>query len=232
MDKWNQEKDDLLSKCGRQHFSRDINLTKKENKAGKILARLREEMMEKDDTVMTGDYYKKLPALLSCDLYKLLDVMPKPVVHHIHLTAACPISFLVEKLCYFNHVYFSQKDEMFKVSKNGCDLEGYVAVNDLRKYWSNSTDFDSYLHNLILLGNDSIKSQESHDIWKYFQPKFMMTMELYNYADFFERILVKVCQGLIESMITVVEWKHIFGMVFDEDGPISLERELGIFIRV
>jgi len=27
-------------------------------------------------------------------------------------------------------------------------------------------------------------------------------------------------------MVTVVEWKHIFGMVFDEDGIISLEKEL------
>lgn len=121
---------------------------------------------------------------------------------------------------------------MFKVSKNGCDLEGYMPVNDLRKYWSTSTAFDDYLKNLILLGTGSVKSQESHDIWKYFQPKFMMTMELYNYADFFERILYKVCQGLIEQMVTVVEWKQIFGMVFDEEGPVSLERELDIFIRV
>lgn len=60
----------------------------------------------------------------------------------------------------------------------------------------------------------------------------MLTMELYNYADFFERILIKVCQGLIDQIVTVVEWKHIFGMIFDEDGPISLERELDIFIRV
>ena len=110
MDKWNQKKEDLLAKCGQEHFSRDINLTKKENKAGKILAKLRSKMMDQDDTVMIGAYYQKLPTLLSCDLYKLLDVMPKPVVHHLHLTAAAPISFLVEKLCYFNHVYFSQKD--------------------------------------------------------------------------------------------------------------------------
>jgi len=67
-------------------------------------------MMEQDDTVMTGAYYDKLPTLLSCDLYNLLDVMPKPVVHHLHLTAAAPISFLVEKLCYYKHVYYSQKD--------------------------------------------------------------------------------------------------------------------------
>ena len=30
-------------------------------------------------------------------------------------------------------------------------------------------------------------------------------------------------------MVSVVEWKHIFGMVFDENGIISLERELQIF---
>lgn len=33
-------------------------------------------------------------------------------------------------------------------------------------------------------------------------------------------------------MVTVVEWKHIFGMVFDDEGTLSLERELAIFVRV
>ncbi len=33
-------------------------------------------------------------------------------------------------------------------------------------------------------------------------------------------------------MVTVVEWKHIFGMVIDENGPISIEKELAIFTRV
>jgi sugar (pentulose or hexulose) kinase len=98
MELWDKAKDDLLSKCGRQHFSRDIELTKKENKAGKILAKLRTKMMDQDDMVMIGGYYDKLPTLLSSDLYNLLDVMPKPVVHHLHLTAAAPISFLVYKL--------------------------------------------------------------------------------------------------------------------------------------
>jgi len=27
-------------------------------------------------------------------------------------------------------------------------------------------------------------------------------------------------------MVSVVEWKHIFGMVFDEDGILSIDREL------
>jgi hypothetical protein len=55
--------------------------------------------------------------------------MPKPVVHHIHLTAACKINFLIEKLCYYDYVYYNDKDKEFKVNKNGCDLPGFIKVN-------------------------------------------------------------------------------------------------------
>jgi hypothetical protein len=60
----------------------------------------------------------------------------------------------------------------------------------------------------------------------------MMTMELYNYAQFFEMILYRVSKNMIKQCCTVIEWKHIFGMVFDEDGPLPLEKELAIFQRV
>lgn len=60
----------------------------------------------------------------------------------------------------------------------------------------------------------------------------MMTYELYNYHTFFEDILYRVSKNLIKQMVTVVEWKHIFGMVIDDEGPIGLERELAIFTRV
>jgi hypothetical protein len=33
-------------------------------------------------------------------------------------------------------------------------------------------------------------------------------------------------------MVFAVEWKHIFGFLFNEDGPIPLEEELAIFERV
>lgn len=56
--------------------------------------------------------------------------------------------------------------------------------------------------------------------------------ELYNYAEFFEKILHRVCKNLLKQNVTVVEFKQIFGMVFDEDGFLSLERELAIFERV
>lgn len=64
-------------------------------------------MMAEDDTVMLGSFWDKLPILLGSKLHDALSIMPKPVVHHIHLTAACPISHLVEKICYYSYVYYN-----------------------------------------------------------------------------------------------------------------------------
>lgn len=60
----------------------------------------------------------------------------------------------------------------------------------------------------------------------------MMTNELYNHAKFFEMILYRACKDQVNQMVTIVEWKHIFGFLFDEDGPIPLDRECAIFERV
>jgi len=59
-----------------------------------------------------------------------------------------------------------------------------------------------------------------------------MCFELYNYAQFFEMILYRVSKNLVKQCVTVIEWKHIFGCVFNEDGPISLKEEIAIFERV
>lgn len=55
---------------------------------------------------------------------------------------------------------------------------------------------------------------------------------MYNYAPFHERILFKVCKRYIKELVTIVEYRVIFGMLFDEDGPLSLEREIDIYYRV
>lgn len=56
---------------------------------------------------------------------------------------------------------------------------------------------------------------------------------MYNYAEFFEKILFKVCKVFIKQMVSVLELRHIFGMVIDDDGkPVGTEAELEIFERV
>lgn len=148
-------------------FSNDVTLSAKARAAEKKLAKMREQLLLEDDTITTGSYYDKLPKLLGSEVYDCLNKMPKPVVHHIHLTAACPIEFLVEQLCYYDYVYYNQKEQLFKTNKNGCDLPGYVKVTDLRKYWARSADFDKFLYDSILL-REGTETQEHHEIWKYF----------------------------------------------------------------
>ena len=159
------------------HFSNDIELNKRELIAEKKLSKLREKLYSEDSTIVTGFYYDKIKKLHDSEVFDCINKMPKPALHHIHLTAACPIDFLVSKLCYYDFVYFNEKEQMFKVdaTKKGLAMDGYVKVTELRKYWSSSTEFDQYLKDSILL-IQGVDTQEHHEIWKFFQPKFMMTL--------------------------------------------------------
>ena len=60
----------------------------------------------------------------------------------------------------------------------------------------------------------------------------MLTDHLYNYAAFFERILYRVSKDYLKENVTIVELRHILGNIFDEEGFLSVERELEIFHRV
>lgn len=125
---------------------------------------------------MTGNYFEKLDALNNSEVFKCLNLMPKPVIHHFHLTAASPIKFLVDTLCYEDIVYYSQKEQNIKVTKCPEKVpEGYIKVNELRKYWSSAQEFDDHLRETILLIK-GVDTQEHHEIWKYFQPKFMLSL--------------------------------------------------------
>ena len=64
----------------------------------------------------------------------MLESMPKGGVHHLHLTAGAHVDFLIE-LTHEDFVYYSEKENMFKVSVAGPPEEsGYISCNDLRKF--------------------------------------------------------------------------------------------------
>lgn len=67
--------------------------------------------------------------------------MPKPAIHHTHLTATADVKFLVE-LTYNDYVYYSEKENMFYASQKGCNLPSYIKVNTLRQYAKNAAVFD------------------------------------------------------------------------------------------
>lgn len=76
-------------------FSADINLTDKGFVVQGKLNKLRNEMYIKDKSLGIGDYYKWLPTLLNSDLYDCFYNMPKPAVHHAHLSACASMAFLI-----------------------------------------------------------------------------------------------------------------------------------------
>ena len=117
---------------------------------------------------MTGSYYDKYQKLKSSKLYEALNIMPKAAVHHLHLTAASPIDYLV-KLTYYDYVYYNQRLKQFKVTKDPAYVpEGFIQVNILRKYWETAKLFDASLKETILLTKNDQDGKESHGIWDSF----------------------------------------------------------------
>ena len=192
------------------------------------LGKLRRQMIEQDHSLLIGEFKDKLPSMVNSPLFEVFKLMPKPAVHHAHLTACATLDYLVS-LTYKNCVYYSQKANEFHVSANGCDKEGFIKVSTLRQYWKNSRDFDLFLRNKMAL-LPPLTAREDHAIWDGFQFKFQLTFQLYNYKPFFERILYRATRDFINEMVTVVEYRHIFGCVFDDNGAvIPLEEEMAIF---
>ena len=185
-------------------------------------------MISKDHSLVIGPFYDKLQTLVNSPLYECFKIMPKPALHHVHLTACASLDYLVD-LTYKDCVYYSQRENSFHVSEKGCNMEGYIKVNTLRQYWKNAAEFDKFLRGKMALRPPS-NIKEDHAIWKDFQHKFAITFKLYNYKPFFERILYTVSRDFVREMCTVIEYRHIFGCVFDDDGNvIPLEEEIQIF---
>lgn len=144
LDNWFGQKRELLENDEIQSFSYmmphfgDEDLLKKEQVAEKKLAKLRNEMLEKDPMIVTGGHYEKLEAIESSPLYEAFLQMPKSVIHHCHLTGAVPVDFLVQ-LTYHSYVYYSEKENLFRINRNWVEdpklvPEGYKQVQSLRQY--------------------------------------------------------------------------------------------------
>ena len=81
------------------------------------LDQMRQDMLLQDATLVTALHYQSLQKLLNSPLYECLKMMPKPAIHHTHLTA-CADKNLLLKLTYFDYVYYSDKENVFWVGRN------------------------------------------------------------------------------------------------------------------
>ncbi len=115
----------------------------------------------------------------------------------MHLTAAAHIDFLV-KLTYEDCVYYNQQKNLFQVSVGKDHPEaGYISSNELRDYMGTEA-CDAMFRKKMLLNREDTENIVSNGVWANFQPKFDITLQLYNYYPFFERIVRHILETHVE----------------------------------
>ena len=83
--------------------------------------------------------------------------MPKGGHHHLHLTAACPVEYLID-LTYEDYVYYSEREGQ-NISKDGPSAQaGFIKCNSIRNFKSSAEEFDAMIKNKILLIREEIIS--------------------------------------------------------------------------
>lgn len=72
------------------------------------------------------------------------------------------------------------------------------------------------MRNEILLGKHQCTG-DSHEIWKHFQHKFTKVGELGKFYPFFKELTKTALESCIKQNVYIVEYRHISGMIFDEN---------------
>lgn len=219
----------LVEEDTRDYFATDVGeLTEEEKKADEVLQDMKDQLLENGQMPFLENYYDSKAKVEKSKLYNALKTMPKGAHLHYHLTASAPLNLLMD-LTKESIVYYNQKKNKLKIFSKGDTEEGFTQCNLIRQNWTKEKTFDEFLKNKILLNKEDISSKHSNTIWDRFQYKFDLTFQLYNYHKFFRRILFEVLKGAIAERCYVVEFKHIFGCVIDDDQKfVDLSTELGI----
>ena len=165
LDKYQADKRALLDLDDQCGYACD-ELSYKEKIAESKLDKLRQQMFEEDLLLVNRPYYENYKKILNSPLYSAFLELPKPGIHHTHLTACADLDFLL-KLTYYEYVFYSEKDDKFIVNKKLRDNEkpGYLKVNTWRQNAANADEFDRKLKENILL---RVAEPEDHVIWAQF----------------------------------------------------------------
>lgn len=103
----------------------------------------------------------------------------------------------------------------------------------MRKFFKSEEKFDRKLQEEILLMPHQANDLESHDIWKSFQHKFTKVGELGKFVPFFKYLTKVALERCIAQNVFIVEYRHISGMLFDENKtPIPFIEELKIIREI
>ena len=84
-----------MQKDARLDHASNINLKYSEAVVDVRLNAMRQAMISNDHALNIGEYYDKLESLVNSPLFDCFKIMPKPAVHHAHLTACADTNYLI-----------------------------------------------------------------------------------------------------------------------------------------
>jgi len=212
-------------------FSSDIVLTEFEKKAGEVLEKLRGEIITMTFNPVIHSYTEGKKVVESSQLYKTLNRMPKGGILHLHLTASVGVDYLVDVISYGDHLWINNAKNLIRYSQT--PLEDFQLLKSHRASLSDVAHFDRELKEKLILTEKDLHTKESSVIWCNFQYRFIMANDLYNYRDFFKKCFYQSMKIFAEQNLLIVEYRHIFGMLFDENNTfLTIEEEVAVIQEV
>ena len=171
-------------------------------------------------------FYAFESALRDTELFRFLRKMPKGALLHIHNAASAHKSFLKHEVLTNPKVSYSPSSHKLSVRpKQGEDYQTAGV------YFNGSTERMKELENLLSL-NEEIGTGSSKEVWTHFGQFFLTQSEVFNYQDVYERYMKESFRSIREDGVQRVEYRYLPGLLFNDEGPISMDQETEILNRL
>eukprot|EP00744_Colponema_vietnamica_P001478 GILI01002447.1.p1 GENE.GILI01002447.1~~GILI01002447.1.p1 ORF type:complete len:498 (+),score=167.97 GILI01002447.1:127-1620(+) len=212
----------LLEKERVARMDVDIVMSPAEQEASEVLHSLVSQVKSSFGGNPTSfNFFSVKAAMESSQLFAALRQMPKAGLLHTHSTALADVRWVIKELTYEPFVFMDDNQRFFVTDKPTPSMK---PVNMLREASADPAAFDDSLYQLLTI-NGTTSQGESAAIWQFFNHLFDRPRYLINYKDFFPRYITKGLQDLVLDGVTLVELRHVFGLLFELDGTAVSELE-------
>jgi adenosine deaminase CECR1 len=169
------------------------------------------------------DFWALRESVKSSRLFDIVKRMPKGASLHIHGIASVDGEWVYENLVKEPNVYINSNNYHLKVLKKA---EGdYIPI----EVYLESPENVGLIKQKLQLNKDAAKGGPNK-IWKRFQEMFFVLGNLLNYHTNFKKYMLKSLQEFVNDNVSRVEFRHMLGFVYNDEGYLGLEAETE-FIR-
>lgn len=196
-----------------------IKLTDQEKIADTKLNIMKQEFLTTYSLDDILDFWTLRETVKSTKLYDVVKRMPKGASLHIHGIASVDGEWVYENLVKEPNVYINPSNYHLKVLKT--PVEGYISIED----YIAASEENEYLLKQKLQLNKSTSQGGPTKIWSRFQEMFFVLGNLVNYHTHFKKYMVKSLQEFRNDKLCRVEYRHMLGFVYNDDGCLGIEAE-------